>query len=113
MISCPIHRMMKPSFPNTPSGTLAMFSLSLPVQVPVEVEEETRKEAVDRIILEYTRNLNGKLRENMARVPEGVFGKDGFIIRWMGQEITRDDAPSIQRVGNSIKKDMLYYELSL
>ncbi len=78
-----------------------------------EVSEETREQAVDRMINEYTRNLNRKLKENMERVPEGVFGKDGFIIRWMGQEITRDDAPSILRVGKSIKEDMLYYELSL
>lgn len=67
----------------------------------------------ERIIDEYTESLNRSLRENVAKIPEGIFGADGHVIRWLGQEITRNDAPVIKQAGRAIKRDLVYYELSI
>lgn len=67
----------------------------------------------ERIIEEYTHSLRRKLRENASKVPPEIFGSDGHVIRWLGQQITRDDSPPVQRAGRRITGDLLYYELSL
>jgi hypothetical protein len=67
----------------------------------------------ERIINEYTALLERKLRENVEKIPEEIFGADGHVIHWLGQELARNNAPAIKRTGQRIKRDLVYYELSL
>lgn len=76
-------------------------------------EAGTLTEDQARIIDEYTTSLYRLLRENAAKIPPHIFGEPGHIIRWLGQEITRNDAPAIKKAGQRIKRDLVYYELSL
>lgn len=78
--------------------------------------QPTRDDQYNRhmMIESYVKKLDRKLRENIDKIPVDVYGNDYHIICWMAAQITCvDDWPSVQKVGARIKRDLVYYELSL
>lgn len=70
-----------------------------------------RRPVTNRLI----RELDDRLRDNFSRVPEGIFGDDEAVARWLLAQIAGKmaDTPKADKAGRAIRRDHFYYELSL